>query len=265
MYHSISNTADPRFKRFTLAPSDFDDHLGYLTDNDYHPITLSALGEAQRTGRPLPEKPVVLTFDDGFADFYTIVAPRLAAVGFSATLYVATGFIESTSLWLGSSGEGGRPMLTWPQVREVAELGIEIGSHTHSHPELDRCSVDDVIHEIRRSRRDLEHQLDQAVTTFAYPFGYWSSKVRDVVADEGFTTAVQVGELTSRQQDDSLSIPRLSVDYGTTAASLAALLASHQTRVSRAVSASKRVVWQGMRRHLPIMSTTADEGARALA
>ncbi|MGH7870054.1 MAG: polysaccharide deacetylase family protein [Candidatus Dormibacteraceae bacterium] len=93
-----------------------------------------------KSKQPVPEKTVVITFDDGFADFYREALPLLQNYRYTATLYVATGFVGGTSRWLGSCGEGDRPMLTWSTLREIAALGIEIGANTHTHPELDRLA-----------------------------------------------------------------------------------------------------------------------------
>src|SRR5258708_30919531 len=85
----------------------------------------------------LPAGPVVLTFDDGFADFYTNALPVLQQCGFTATLYIATGFIGNMSRWLVREGEATRPMLTWTQVNEIGACGIECGGDTHWPPQLE--------------------------------------------------------------------------------------------------------------------------------
>jgi hypothetical protein len=104
------------------------------------------------------------------------------------------------------------------------------------------------------------------VETFASPFGYWSKRVRSVVAEAGFRMAVQVGELPCRQEDDMLSSPRLSENRGTTPTGLAQLLEVRSTGVSRGVSAAKRRIWRALWRYAtPIISTDPVEGAQALA
>src|SRR6266487_3901186 len=116
MYHSISRHATPKFKPFTVSPELFADHIAYLLQHAYTPITVTQFVETVAHGASvsstLPERTVVLTFDDGFADFFTEAFPILKQYGFTATLYVLTAFINSTSRWLQREGEATRPMLT---------------------------------------------------------------------------------------------------------------------------------------------------------
>ena len=105
MYHSISDHASPRFKQFTVSPKSFAEHMAYLHQHKYTPITVTQFVTALwEKGSKLPRRPVVITFDDGFADFYTEDLPVLRQYGFPATLHVATAFINSTSRWLQHEG-----------------------------------------------------------------------------------------------------------------------------------------------------------------
>ncbi len=238
--------------------------MDYLAENRYRTMTLSALVDAWRSGSPLPDKSVVLTFDDGFVDFYSAAVPALLEHNFTATLYVATGFVEGYSGWLTRCGEGNRPMMTWRMLQEVAAMGFEVGSHSHSHPELDRCSIGTIVHEVSDSKHVLQDRLGVPVRTFAYPFGYWDKRVRAIVADAGFQTAVQVAGLACRRTDDWLSIPRLVVNRWTTESDLDHLLAARSSGASRAISASKRLMWQALRRHAPVISRHSAEGTHPL-
>src|SRR5579859_480467 len=147
--------------------------MAYLNQHRYTPITVTQFAAALLQKDPrLPRRPVVLTFDDGFADFYTEALPILKRYAFPATLYVATAFINGTSRWLQREGEMARPMLTWEQLSEISASGIECGGHSHSHPQLDTLSQAEAYREIAQSKSLLEHHLGQNVSSFAYPFGY---------------------------------------------------------------------------------------------
>src|SRR5437879_1113566 len=125
MYHSVSREATPRFRPFTVSPELFAEHMDYLHHHAYTAFTvtqlISLLAEGKQT---LPERVVVIIFDDGFADFFTEALPALKCYGFTTTLYIATAFVNGTSRWLKREGETMHPMLTWEQVRQLSSLGI---------------------------------------------------------------------------------------------------------------------------------------------
>src|SRR5690606_3594216 len=117
LYHSIADTVSPGFQTWSVSPAKFADHMKYLRDHDYTPVTVTSLIEAMQTPEPtLPTRPVVITFDDGLEDFYTDALPILTQAGFVSTLYITTGYIGKTSEWLTPEGEGNRPMMTWEQI-----------------------------------------------------------------------------------------------------------------------------------------------------
>src|SRR5260370_2323347 len=137
MYHSISCSSNPRFQQFTVPPLVFAEQMAYLYNHQYTPITVTQLIQARsRNTFVLPERPVVLTFDDGYADFFTAALPVLQQYKFAATLYVTTAFIGGKSPWLRYERETSRSMLTWDQLVEINTSLIECATHTHSHPQL---------------------------------------------------------------------------------------------------------------------------------
>ena len=246
-YHSISSHASRRFKPFTVAPQMFDAQLAYLADHSYSPITISGLVAAMDGRVALRNRPVVLTFDDGFADFYTTALPALRRYRFSATLYIVTGYIGQTSRWLQPEGEGNRPMLTWQQIAEVCADGIECGAHTHTHPKLDSISPDQVRTEIQESGAHLRHHLKTDILSFCYPFGYYSSAVRRLVQEAGFTSACAVGRLMSSLEDDRFALSRLIVVRDLTLRQFAQLLSGQGGSGNRWHDRAKTRVWRLIR------------------
>jgi peptidoglycan/xylan/chitin deacetylase (PgdA/CDA1 family) len=154
---------------------------------------------------------VVLTFDDGFADFYSAALPALRRHGFNATLYIATSFVEGTSRWLEHIGEGDRPMLNWEQLAEINSSGIECAAHTHTHPELDMLPPSIARDEIVRSKELLEEHLGQRIPSFAYPFGFYSSRVMHIVRESGFDSACAIGRKMSSSHDNRYALSRLMI------------------------------------------------------
>jgi peptidoglycan/xylan/chitin deacetylase (PgdA/CDA1 family) len=179
-YHYIRINPD-RFDRLGFAlsvtPSDFAAQMDWLKGSGYHPITAGDLDAYLRGARGLPSKPVILTFDDGYADFYTTALPILRAHDFRATAYVVSGFV------------GWPNYMTAAQVLEADRSGIEIGSHTVNHPNLTNLSYGSVRSQLIDSKQFLERLLGHPVTSFCYPSGKVNSTVAWQVANAGYDSA----------------------------------------------------------------------------
>jgi peptidoglycan/xylan/chitin deacetylase (PgdA/CDA1 family) len=250
MYHSVSDHASRRFRPFAVSPALFADHLAYLHQHAYTPLTVTQFINARaRGGSGLPERPVILTFDDGFADFYTWAFPVLQKYGFNATLYVATAFVNGTSLWLHRE-EANRLMLTWNQLTEISAGGIECGGHSHSHPQLDTLPLSMVCDEIVQCKRLLEHHLDQEVSSFAYPYGYHTAAIKQMVGEAGYTSACAVKYEMCSETTDPFALTRLMVRPVTSVDALATLLSSGYPTVFTEVYKRARIpVWRFARRY----------------
>ncbi|MFI0421491.1 polysaccharide deacetylase family protein [Spongiactinospora sp. 9N601] len=214
MYHSITDTPTAETRPLAVRPGDFADQLGYLKDRGFTPITFGDLAAALHgNGRKPPTRPVVITFDDGYADFHREALPILTRFGVPATVFLTSG-------WLRDAGPdaAGRPldtMLSWGQAREAADSGIEIGGHSHSHPQLDQLPGPALRQELRRNKALLEDRLGRPVTTMAYPFGYSSARVRVETRAAGYLAACAVGNAMTTERHDVLALPRLTVSRGT--------------------------------------------------
>jgi peptidoglycan/xylan/chitin deacetylase (PgdA/CDA1 family) len=212
MYHSIAHTDNSRFQQFAVSPVLFAEQMAYLQAHAYTTLTVtqfvSLLAQKESV---LPERPVVLTFDDGFADFYTAALPILKSHGFVATLFVTTAYVNATSRWLQKEGETARPMLTWEQLSELPAHGIECGAHGHSHAQLDILPGTSARAEIEQSKKCLEDCLGRTITSFAYPFGYQTARIRKLVQAAGYTAACAVKHGMSTARDDPFALRRLMV------------------------------------------------------
>ena len=216
MYHSISSGVSPRFKSFAVSPEVFARQMAFLAHHAYTPITVSQLAQARTsastsTSTHLPARPVVLTFDDGYADFYSHALPVLRQHHFTATLYVTTDFVGSTSRWLQREGESHRPLLNWQQLSEIASSGIECGAHTQTHPHLDTLSPHLAYQQIISSKHALEDHLGLPVHSFAYPFGHYDRRVRDQVQSANFYSACAVTPALSTPSDDLFALSRIMI------------------------------------------------------
>lgn len=212
MYHSISQTHTIKFRPFTVSPAAFAEQMAYLHDQGYTPITVTHfIQSCTHSGAVLPERPVIVTFDDGFADFFTNALPVLQRYTFTATLYVSTSFIGGVSSWLRNEGETTRPMLTKKQLQELYAYGIECGGHTHCHPQLDTLPRPQARNEIMQCKEILEQLLGKAVQSFAYPFGYYTAEIQNYVRAAGYTSACAVKHGMSTGESDPFALPRLMV------------------------------------------------------
>lgn len=268
MYHSISCSSNPRFRQFTVPAVVFAEQMAYLNNHQYTPITVTQLIQAlSRNSFVLPERPVVLTFDDGFADFFTAALPVLQQYRFAATLYVATAFIGGTSRWLRYEREMTRSMLTWDQLIEICASGVECGSHSHSHPQLDTLPSTSARDEVLQSRSILEDHLDQEVCSFAYPYGYHTSAIRRIVRATGYTSACAVRHAMSSVTDDPFSLARLMVSADANIEEFAALLtgrsSSPATAVYKIYARARTPVWQLFRRCAASVTQHLQEGRLA--
>lgn len=143
-------------RRLTVTVETFDTQMKYLHDNGYHVITLKALTDRLQEVHELPEKPVVISFDDGWEDQFLYALPSLEKYHYSATFFVVTNFV-------GSPG-----FLSRSQLQKMLIEGMAIGSHSRSHPRLDRINNPNILRDqIYTSKQILESQLGAAVDEFA--------------------------------------------------------------------------------------------------
>jgi peptidoglycan/xylan/chitin deacetylase (PgdA/CDA1 family) len=263
MYHSIATKATRKFRRFAVDPGEFAAQMSYLDTAGYRPVTVAERARSRSAGRPLPARPVVLTFDDAYTDFYGAALPVLREHDFRATLFVPTAYVGASARWNASTGEETREILSWGALRDIAAEGVEMAAHSHTHPQLDRLPAQVVRDEICRSRSLTEDNLAVHVEGFAYPFGYRNRAARGAVAAAGLRYACVVDDLTTAPGDDLLALPRLTVNAGIGVAGLARLLSSRQTRRRRLGAAAKRAAWRVARGGVPVVGGDPRQGWRA--
>lgn len=194
VYHYIEYVKDKNDavrKSLNIIPPILDLQIKTLKKAGYNFITAADVGEYLDGKKALPIKPVVLTFDDGYSDFYTDVMPILRKNNVHATAYVISGVVNKPNY------------MTEAQIREVINSGlVEIGAHTISHPNLKSLFPNDAKKEIEESKTMLENKFDINVVSFAYPYGDYTDEVAQLVKKAGYTNAVTTkGGLTVNQGD----------------------------------------------------------------
>jgi peptidoglycan/xylan/chitin deacetylase (PgdA/CDA1 family) len=177
---------------FAVRPAQFRRQMEFLVASGRTVVSLSALVRALRAREPLGPRPVAITFDDAYEDFHEHAYPVLAERKLEAALFVVAGLVGRTNLWDRPRGEPERRLLDWPRLRELAAAGVEIGSHSMSHPDLRRLTDEELEVECRGSREAVEDGLGRPVRFFAYPHGRYDRRVKRAVRAAGYEAACAV-------------------------------------------------------------------------
>ncbi|HEY1627839.1 MAG TPA: polysaccharide deacetylase family protein [Streptosporangiaceae bacterium] len=240
MYHALSTARTADFHRWTLSAERLARHLEFLAREGYRTLTISSLAELLSKGGPRTgERLIALTFDDAYADFGEVALPMLTRYRMTATLFAPTGYVGGSSGWMCGEGEGDRPILSWTELTEIAAAGIEIGAHSHTHPQLDRVTTRELTAQVTWPKAELERRLGQPVRSFAYPYGRYSRRVRDAVAAAGYSAACTMNSWAATAGSHPLELPRTPVFHHMDAAELAECLAASRGSARRTALRAK--------------------------
>jgi peptidoglycan/xylan/chitin deacetylase (PgdA/CDA1 family) len=248
MYHSVSTMFSTNFRRYTVSPDAFMKQMQYLKMNGYKALTVSQYVDGWQTApASLPEKPIVITFDDGFEDFYTTVYPILKHHQMPATLYLSTAYIGGTSEWLRMEGEGNRPIISWEQLKAIEPELVEIGGHSHTHPKMDSLQSEEIKREVMQCKQEIENSLGRECRSFAYPFGFYNSECQRQLRAAGYESACAVRYQLSTIGEDRLALSRLIVPGDATLDEFRILLRGFGHSNSRYVRL-RSTVWRWLRK-----------------
>ncbi|MBC2903320.1 polysaccharide deacetylase family protein [Streptomyces cupreus] len=211
MYHAVSSEPNDATRGLSVTPEAFAEQMAVIADLGLSPVSTTDLAACWRHGCPLPAHPVLVTFDDGYEGVHRHALPVLAKHGFPATLFVSTGWLR------GPYDTGGAldTMLDWDQVRELAAAGVEVGGHSHTHPQLDQLPDDALRRELILCKEIVSDQLGTAPASFAYPYGYSSRRVREAVRETGYAQALAVGNGLARRRQGPYALRRVTVRRST--------------------------------------------------
>lgn len=208
IYHRFN---DLRYPSTNVSSVDFRAHLDLLTKEGFTVLTLGQVVDTIKQKEHLPARCAVITVDDAYRSFLTAGWPLLKQYGYPATLFVSTDTV------------GGREFLTWRELRELKDAGVEIGNHSASHMHLiDKLSSETdadwakrIAEDLRRSQLVFEEQLGSKPKLFAYPYGEFSPELTSLVKLEGFTAAFGQQSGVIANGADLFSLPRFPIggDY----------------------------------------------------
>lgn len=209
MYHYISSPpedADEYRLDLSVEPEAFRAQMAYLAENGYTTVDLYDLSLAIVDKKPLPEKAVIITVDDGYVDIYENAFPVLQAYGLKATFFIITDYVD----------RGAAPYATWAMLEEMANAGMRLEPHTKTHPDLRDRDQNFLVWEILGSQETLAAHIGYTPRYFAYPAGRYDDLVLQIVEQLDFWGAVTTAGGWWQGFDNRYEWKRLRVRHTTT-------------------------------------------------
>jgi len=235
MYHEVAKPervgqiAQKTQRSFIMAVQQFETQMHWLVDHGFSAISLTELLQIQSGTRPLrpAEKPVVITFDDGFVGNYFHAFPILRRLDLTATIFIIVNRI-------------GEPFyMTWQQMEEMAGNGIDIQSHTMTHALLGQATRGQLIYELRESKREIENKIGKPVHFISMPHGSCHKDFKKVAADYGYLGGCTSEIAYAGAHSSPFALPRISVNSQYNLATFRSIVQSSPEFVNRNAAARK--------------------------
>ncbi|MBA4407386.1 polysaccharide deacetylase [bacterium] len=207
-YHRIAqNIGDAGKHGIYVTEKQFEEHLGYLKREGYKTITFE---EALRIKKEcIPGKFVIITFDDGYEDNYTLAFPILKKYGFTALIFLVAQYEYNT--WDEKSDEPKLKMMNREQILEMVKHGIEFGSHTLTHVDLSKISLEEARVELSESKKILESKLGIEISIFAFPYGNCNETVKQIAKEAGYRYVFATDQAPLGLHEDLFQIRRIGI------------------------------------------------------
>ena len=189
VYHSVDPDPGRRLREWGLTPEAFEAQMRALAEGGYQVLSLQEVLEVVQGERPPSPKTVALTFDDGYRGHLDHVLPVLERFRFRATFFLVSDRMGGTNTWDARHGDRPRSLMGWNDAAALAARGMELGSHSRTHPFLTNLSESELENEIRGSKETIEDRLGGPVRFFSYPHGLLDSRCRRLVASSGYAGA----------------------------------------------------------------------------
>lgn len=199
-YHSI-DPDDSNKSPISISVDLFKEHMQVIHDNGYTTLTMKQLEDCLLHNKPIPEKSVVITFDDGYLNNYTLAFPVLKEFNMNATIFIISSLLD------------GNKYMTPENVKELSNYGIDIQGHTVSHGDLATLSYEEQLKELKDSKEYIENITDKPVFSIAYPFGSYNEDTLKASKDAGYTMSFTVKRGLAEREDKQYEIDRILIDY----------------------------------------------------
>lgn len=206
-YHSVDES---EANEVIISPQKLKEQLQYILDQEYIPITLTEFNNYLFNNQPIPEKSIMITFDDGYMDNYTNAFPILKELGIKATIFLMTVGVDE-GYYLSSH-----------QINEMIDYGIDIQSHTVNHVHLNELTYDEQLSELKTSKEFIENITHREVISLAYPYGDYNNDTIRAAKEAGYTLCFTTNNGLASSESDYYQIERIyvssrySLDYFTT-------------------------------------------------
>lgn len=210
MYHSIDDHGPPELAPYRVTPAAFQEQLRFLRKHGYHSVSLGEWATCIANGTPLPGRPVIITFDDGYKKFITNAAPLLEAADFRAAIMVVTAKVGGVADWDVTSALPLK-LMGWDELRDLQQRGFEIGSHTTCHADLLTLSDEAIVRDCSEARAALRDQLGREVISVAFPWGRNDNRVRAALARGGYRIGLAASGGRSSLSDSPMHLPRIEI------------------------------------------------------
>ena len=224
MYHRIADDGPAALAQWRTGVDAFAQQLTWLRDNGWHGISLSRLHAVFSEGQALPNKSVILTFDDGTTDFIENALPLLHRFGFPTALFVPTGKVGGSADWDSDYGPPA-PLMNWDTLRALRHSNVTIGSHSVSHQRLTSLDAEAIVRELARSKAQLAYEMERDITTIAYPFGDFDTAIRNTAEICGYRLGFTCVDGLNGRDADGLTLRRQEVRGGISLDAFSRLLA----------------------------------------
>ena len=189
VYHWIDRDPGQRLREWGLTPEAFEAQMLALAEGGYQVLPLNDVIEVVRGRRTAPPRSVALTFDDGYLSLMDHALPVLKRLGFPATFFLVSDRVGATNTWDARHGDRPRSLMGWSEAAELVAQGMEIGSHSRTHPVLTGLAEAEMENEIRGSKETIENRLGRPVRHFSYPHGIHDVRCQRLVAEAGYAGA----------------------------------------------------------------------------
>jgi peptidoglycan/xylan/chitin deacetylase (PgdA/CDA1 family) len=205
VYHSVDGSGS----LISISEAMFQRQMQYLHKKGYQTISLDNLVRTQTRKSPLPKRPIVLTFDDGYKNNRKIVMPILERFGFTATIFITTGYVSKIMTWTKTPDIPDLPMASWDDIRVMSEGGMHIQAHSINHPNLCLLPIEEAVYEMKKSKEEIEEHLGKEVNFFAYPYGEYNEEIKNAAKECGYKGAVTTIFGKENRVKDTYEIKRI--------------------------------------------------------